>query len=96
MFIIDDIILRMVGISILPFDLLAIIELIRNFVIKESYDPEKFKDMIKENVLLFELGERTEEEYKRIDEELKGLLEIAVKAREMKLDQRMDLLGGLA
>jgi len=92
-FILDDIVLRSLGISILPFDTIALIELIRDFAYKEAYDPEKIKDRIKENRLLFELGERSEEEYERIDTDLKENLELAMKAREMKLDQRIDILG---
>ena len=93
MFILDDIVLRSLGISILPFDTLALIELIRDFAYKEAYDPQKIKDMIKENRLLFEIGERSKEEYERIDADLKEKLELAEKAREMKLDQRIDIFG---
>ncbi|MBI3412504.1 MAG: hypothetical protein HY051_00290 [Candidatus Aenigmarchaeota archaeon] len=96
MFIIDDIVLRLLGISILPFDTIALFKLIRDFAYKEAYDPPKIKDMIKENRLLFEIGERTEEDYKIIDADLREKLELGVKAREMKLDQRMDILGGVA
>lgn len=94
MFILDDLILRSLGISILPFDIIALFELIREFTYKEAYDPEKIKGMIKENRLFFELGEMTEEEYKRIDDDLKEKLELGTRAREMKLDNRVDILGG--
>jgi len=94
-FILDDIVLRSLGISILPFDTIALIELIRDIAYKEAYDPKKIKDAIKENRLLFEIGERSKEEYEIIDATLKEKLELAEKAREMKLDQKADLLGGL-
>ncbi len=99
MFIIDDIVLRSLGISILPFDIFSLIELIADFAYKEAYDPKKIRDMIKENRLLFELGEKSQEEYERTDSDLKAKLELGIKAREMKLDQKIDalnILGGLS
>ena len=92
-FIIDDIFLRMIGISIPPFDMLWVIETIRDFAIREVYDPEKINDAIKENRMFYELGEITREEYERKHVELTEMLKLAQHAREMNLKRRVDILG---
>lgn len=92
-FIIDDILLRMLGISIPPFDMIWLFETIQDFAVRETYDPDKISDAIKENRMLFELGEITKEKYKRTNTELLEVLEIAKRAREMKLEHRIDILG---
>ena len=92
-FIIDDIFLRMLGISIPPFDMLWMIETIRDYTIKEAYDPEKINDAIKENQMLYELKEITKEEYERKHAELTEMLKQAQRAREIDLGRRVDILG---
>ena len=92
-FIIDDIFLRMLGISIPPFDMIWLFEQIRDLAVREAYDPEKIGNAIKENQMLFELGEITKEEYERKHAELTEMLKIAQRAREMKLERRVDILG---
>jgi len=92
-FLVDDIVLRMLGISIPPFDIIWLLETIRDFAVREVYDPEKISDSIKENRMLYELGEITKEEYERINTELLEALEIAKRARETKLKHRIDILG---
>ena len=92
-FIIDDIFLRMLGISIPPFDMIWLIETIRDTAIREAYDPEKIGDAIKENQMLYELGEIKKEEYERKHAELTEMLKLAQRAREMDLERRVDILG---
>lgn len=94
MFVIDDIILRMLGIQLpVPFDMLTIFEYIRDFALKEKYNPEKIKDQLKENRMLYEMGEISEEEYKKRDAELKHKLKIADRVKDIDLNTRMDILG---
>ena len=92
-FLVDDIVLRMLGISIPPFDMIWLLEIIRDFAVREAYDPEKISDSIKENRMLYELGEITKEEYERVNTEFLEALEIAKHARETKLEHRIDILG---
>ncbi len=92
-FIIDDIFLRMLGISIPPFDMLWVLETVQDFAVREVYDPEKISGSIKENLMLYELGEITKEEHERVNAELLEALEIAKRARETKLEDRIDILG---
>ncbi len=94
MFIVDDILLRSLGIELpVPFDMISVIERIRDAVISEMYNPEKIKDEIKENRLLYEFGEVSKEEYERKNDELMQKLELAEKAREMDLESKVTVLG---
>lgn len=63
MFLIDDLLLRGLGLSIKPFDMLWLLELMRDYALKEKYNIKRINNQIKENRLLFEIGEVTEEEY---------------------------------
>jgi len=92
-FLVDDIFLRMLGISIPPFDLLWLFEQINDLAVREAYDPEKIGNAMKENQLLYELGEITKEEYERKHAELTETLKFARRAREMNLERRIDILG---
>ena len=93
MFLIDDIALRALGISIPSLDLFWTFEQIHKFAYKELYNPEKIKSQIKENRLLFEFGELAREEYEQISSDLLHKLRLAEKAAEMNLEQKTDLLG---
>ncbi len=93
MFILDDIVLRQFGISIPGLDLLWTIEQIRGFAYREFYNPEKIKNRIKENRLLYEFGEINRDEYERTNNELLHKLKMAEQGQEMNLGARMDILG---
>lgn len=82
MFIIDDLILRAVlgEHPIKPLDTIWLLGLLRDYALKEKYDLKKINNRIKENRLLFEIGELTEEEYKKKHEQL---LEEREKAEEI-------------
>lgn len=92
MFIIDDLLLRTVGISLKPFDMIWMLELLRNYALQEKYNLKKIDNQIKENRLLFEIGEITEEEYKKehqlLLEERKESEEIMANlSKDMKIQQ---------
>jgi len=93
MFLIDDIVLRSIGINLPVFDLLWTFEQIQKYSMKEFYNPEKIKNRIKENRLLYEFGEVTREEYEKINSDLMRKLKIAERAMEMDLGARADILG---
>jgi len=93
MFIIDDILLRQMGITIPGLDLIWTLEQIRGFAHREMYNPEKIKNRIKENRLLFELGEMTIDEYEKNNAELLQELKLAELGAEMNLGVRTDILG---
>jgi len=93
MFLIDDVLLRTLGISIPGWDLVWLFELIRDFAYKEMYNPEEVKDRIKENRMLYEFEEITKEEYEKTNGELMHKLKLAERVEEMDLDVRTDILG---
>ncbi|MFW5978062.1 MAG: gas vesicle protein GvpG [Halohasta sp.] len=73
MFVVDDLLFK-------PF--VSILEAVHSMAISELYDTAEIKNEIKENRLLYELGERSEAEYERRNEELEDQLEIAREAHE--------------
>lgn len=72
MFLIDDI-------TIGP--MVSLFKYLRDFALMEMYDPGKLNDRMKENRLLYELGEITREEYEQTNAQLVEKLEIATKVR---------------
>lgn len=93
MFLIDDILLRSLGFSIPGLDMFWIFEQILYFSRKEMYD--QIKDRLKENRMLYELGEISDDDYLRINARLVRQLRLAEKARDMNLGVRTDILGGV-
>lgn len=73
MFLIDDLLLR-------PIILVG--NVVHSMAIEEMYDIEGIQDDIKENRLLFEIGDRSAEEYERRRRELERQLDVAREARE--------------
>jgi len=68
MFILDDLLLRTLGITLKPFDMIWMMELLKDYALKEKYNLPKIGSQIKENRLLFEIGEVTKEEYEEKNE----------------------------
>ncbi len=93
MFIIDDLLLRGLGISIPGLDLIWTLEQIKDFAYRELYNPDKIKNKIKENRLIFEFGEITTDEYEKTNAKLLQELKLAERGAEMNLSVRTDILG---
>ena len=89
MFLIDDLLLRALGLSLKPFDLIWILELMRDYALKEKYNIKAITNKIKENRLLFEIGEITEEDYNEkheiLVEELEKAKEVIEKISNVKI-----------
>lgn len=92
MFILDDLLLRSVGLEIPGLDLIWTFEQIRDYAHKEMYNPEKIRNRIKENRMLYEFGDITRGEYDRINTELMRQLTLAERGQEMNLEVRTDIL----
>ena len=94
-FFIDDIFLRMLGISIPPFDMIWLMETILDYVedIGEKESHEKITNKIKENRLLYELGEITKEEYEKRNEELNNKVQMNNRINRTNLNKRINILG---
>ncbi len=93
MFIIDDILLSQLGITMPGLSLIWTLEQIRDFAYRELYNPEKIKNRIKENRLLFEFGEIPPDEYERANADLLKELKLAQRWADMDLGVRTDILG---
>ncbi|MFC4550932.1 MULTISPECIES: gas vesicle protein GvpG [Halorussus] len=72
MFVVDDLLVR-------PF--VGLLDVLHTMALDEMYDVESIRDDVKENRLLYELGEIPREEYERRDEELREELEFAERVR---------------
>ncbi len=72
-FLIDDLLIR-------PF--VGFLEIIHDMAIRELYNLEDIQDELKENRLLFELGERSQEEYELRKSQLEAQLQEAQEAHE--------------
>ncbi|WP_121744352.1 gas vesicle protein GvpF [Natronorubrum halophilum] len=82
MFILDDLLIR-------PF--VGIVDTLHTMAISEMYDIEALEDELKENQLLYELGERSDEEYRRRKDELEAELEIARDVHERLASGRVEV-----
>jgi len=94
-FFIDDIFMRMLGFSIPPFDMIWLMETIRDYVenVRQEETQQKINNKIKENRLLYELGEITKEEYERRTGELNHKLRMNNRINRTNLNQRINILG---
>lgn len=82
MFILDDLLIR-------PF--VGIVDTLHTMALSEMYDIEALEDELKENQLLYELGERSEEEYRRRKDELEEEIEIARDVHERLASGRVEV-----
>ncbi|MBZ6494048.1 gas vesicle protein GvpF [Natrinema longum] len=82
MFVLDDLLFR-------PF--VGIIDALHTIALDELYDVDALEDELKENQLLYELGERSEAEYRRRKEELEAELEIARDVHERLSSGRVEV-----
>lgn len=82
MFVLDDLLVK-------PF--VSLLDVIHTMAVEEMYDVEAIQDDIKENRLLYELGERSEDEYERLDERLHAELEVAERAHEQLASGKVEV-----
>lgn len=72
-FLIDDLLVR-------PF--IGLLDILHDMALREMYNMEEIQDDLKENRLLYEIGDRSEDEYLRRKAELEARLEEAERAHE--------------
>jgi hypothetical protein len=96
-FIIDDIFFRILGVSVPPFDMIWLMETIKDYVenVRQKENQQRISNKIKENRLLYELGEITKEEYQKRTKELNRKLQMNKRIDRTDLNQRIDLLSQL-
>ena len=85
----------MIGLSIPPFDMIWLMETITDYAdearVKETQ--QKINNEIRENRLLYELGEITKEEYDRRNSELNHRRLMNKQINRVRLSQRINLLS---
>jgi hypothetical protein len=85
----------MIGLSIPPFDMIWLMETITDYAdeakVKETQ--QKINNEIRENRLLYELGEITKEEYERRNSELNHRRLMNKRINRVRLSQRINLLS---
>jgi hypothetical protein len=92
MFILDDLLLRALGISVPGLDFVSTLELLENLAYKELYNPENIKNQIKENQMLYEFGEISKYEFENTKSRLMEQLKFIERFEEMNLSVRADIL----
>ena len=94
-FFVDDLFLRMFGFSIPPFDMIWIMETITDYandgIMKKNQ--QRINDELRENRLLYELGEITKEEYEQRNTELNHERQINNRINRVRLNQRINILS---
>jgi len=101
-YVVDDAFLRMdptgifrvLGGSFPPLDMLWVMETLEDYVTQATYqtNQETTRNQIKENRLLYELGEITEEEYGKRNGKLNHQRKINNRVTGTNMNQRIDLL----
>ncbi|NGM69020.1 protein gvpG [Natronolimnobius sp. AArcel1] len=82
MFVLDDLLFR-------PF--VGIVDTLHTMALSEMYDIEALEADLKENQLLYELGELSETEYRERKEELEEEIEIAQDVHERLTSGRVEV-----
>lgn len=83
MLLVDDLLVR---------PLVSILETLQTLALQEMYDMESLQDDLKENRLLFEVGERSTVEYERRKAELEAEIEMA-EAVQKRMNGRIEVKG---
>lgn len=78
MFILDDILVK-------PFT--SILDILHTMALNELYDTAEIRDGLKENQLLYEIGERSKAEYEERKQELELQLEMAEQIKSQMSDR---------
>lgn len=73
MFILDDLLIR---------PLISLVDVLQSMALSEMYDVGAIRDELKENQMLYEIGERPREEYEERKRELEEELELAERVHE--------------
>ncbi|RQG98454.1 gas vesicle protein GvpF [Natrarchaeobius oligotrophus] len=82
MFVLDDLLFR-------PF--VGIVDALHTIALDELYDVDALEDELKENQLLYEIGDRSEEEYRERKAELEEKLDVAREVHERLASGRVEV-----
>lgn len=82
--ILDDLLVR-------PF--FQVLDALHTLAMNELYDVDDIRDRMKENQLLYEMGERDEDEYRRRRRDLEAELEVAEQAHDQLRNKNIEVHG---
>jgi hypothetical protein len=94
-FFVDDLFLRFLGLSVPPFDMIWVIETIADYAEDSRFKEikEKITGMLRENRLLYELGETTKAEYEKRNAEFTYKLKMNNRVNRINTSHSTNLLG---
>lgn len=94
-FFIDDLFLRTLGLSLPPFDMLWLMERLRDYAYQTAAHEnlQKIDNRIKENRIFYELGEITREEYEAAVKELSSKRKIIDQENRANIRYKINVLG---
>ena len=94
-FFVDDLFLRMFGLSVPPFDMIWIMETITDYVNdgRAKENQQRINSQLKENRLLYELGEISKEEYEKQNIALNHQRLMNQQINRVRLNQRINILS---
>ena len=84
MILVDDLLVR-------PF--VSLLDALQTIAVREAYDVAGIRDDLKENRLLYELGERSESAYAERKRELEAELAVAERAHEQLRNKSIEVRG---
>lgn len=70
-----------------------VLDALHTLAMNELYDVEDIRDRMKENQLLYEVGERDEAEYQRRRRDLEAELEVAEQAHDQLRNKNIEVRG---
>lgn len=83
-FVVDDLLVK-------PF--VTVLDVLHAMAVDELYDVEEIRNDLKENQLLYELGERSQAEYERRKADLEAELDAAETARDQLRNKQLEVRG---
>ena len=94
-FFVDDLFLRFLGLSVPPFDMIWMVETIADYAEDSRFKEikEKITGMLRENRLLYELGETTKVEYEKRNAEITHKLKMTNRVNRINTSHSTNLLG---
>ena len=95
MLLIDDLLLRTLGISLGPLDIFYIFEIVEQYAkgLHAENQLKILRNRIKENRLNFELGEITDSEYRKVNDEMSKKIRAFERVSNVNLQERMSILA---
>lgn len=95
MLLIDDLLLRTLGIVLGPLDIFYILEIVEQYAkgLHAENQLKILRNRIKENRLNYELGEISDSEYRKVDDEISIKIRAFERVSQRNLQERISILA---